>query len=151
MSVAYTLPLSCAYEGRKLHHRTVPFGARVSVHCSLIPCVKAYLASLANSTLDERVGSTTPLIAGRPEENALRNYSLVTDSSMRNGSWCGCKASHYPIRENTYSPYPVRLTANSSAFPLAKCQGVTANSTSESRHEHFPFLSLDLTCCCSTE
>jgi hypothetical protein len=114
------LSLSCAYEGRQLRYRTVPFGARVSVHCSLIPCVKAYRASLANSVLDERVGSTTPLIAGRPEENTLRNYFLVADSSMRNGSWYGCNTSHYPIGENTYSPYPARLTANSSAFPFGQ-------------------------------
>src|SRR2546421_7761421 len=101
-------PLSCAYEGRKLHHRTVPFEATVSVHCSLIPFVKAYRASLANSILDERVGSTTSLIAERPEESALRNYFLVADSSIRNGSWYGCNASHYPIGVNTYSIYPAR-------------------------------------------
>src|SRR5271170_5566154 len=120
MSVAYTCP--CRAHTKDENYTTGRFhsGAGVSVHCSLIPCVKAYRASLTNSILDERVGSTTPLIAGRPEENALRNYFLVAGSSMCNGSWYRCNASHYPIGENTYSPYPAQLTANSSAFPFGK-------------------------------
>jgi hypothetical protein len=110
-------------------HRTVPFGARVSVHYSLIPCVKAYRASLANSILDERVGSTTPLIAGRPEENALRNYFLVTGSSMRNGSWHGCNALTPPCwREHLFPLLGTADQPTARPFLSAKYQGVTSKT-----------------------
>ncbi|KAI4199782.1 MAG: hypothetical protein LQ350_004409 [Teloschistes chrysophthalmus] len=65
--------------------------------CSLNACVKTYGANISESTLEEHVLDTQPVLYDQRSEG----YILATDRTLRKGVWNDCKSTN--LRTNTNS------------------------------------------------
>ncbi|KAF2138636.1 uncharacterized protein K452DRAFT_256275 [Aplosporella prunicola CBS 121167] len=70
-----------------------------AVQCSIKPCLNTYSANVSKSVYQEKVISSTPLGFGIGKNNAW-NFSLATDSILRDGVWRSCNASSAPTESN---------------------------------------------------
>jgi hypothetical protein len=72
-----------------------------ATHCSLIPCVQSYKADMKSFTLDEELVSSTNMIYDAHSDGMLGSFSLVTNSTIRNGVQHDCITSKENTPENT--------------------------------------------------
>jgi hypothetical protein len=76
-------------------------GGAFATRCSLIPCVQSYTATITNFTLEEELVSSTNMVYDRGSYWMHGSYSLVTNSTIRNGVRHDCITTSHATAENT--------------------------------------------------
>ena len=76
-------------------------GKPLAFRCSLNACVKTYGANISESTLEEHVLETQPVLYDQRSEG----YILATNRTLRNGVWSDCKSTTQRTDINTIA-YP---------------------------------------------
>jgi hypothetical protein len=72
-----------------------------ATRCSLIPCVQSYKAEIRTFILNEQLVSTTNMIYDADMDPIRMSFSLVTNSTTRNGVRHDCITSKGKTTENT--------------------------------------------------
>jgi hypothetical protein len=94
---------------------------------------------------NESVGVGGPILAPFQRQRPLNTNATETPTfGAHSGSLSNASVPQALAQSKFGGPLPLSALA----FPSLKSVDATAGSTSESRHEQFPFPSLDLSCCC---
>lgn len=77
--------------------------------CMLYPCLKTYAANITQSVLEEHIVATTRV----PYDTRSHKFILVTNRTLRNGTWQDCRASNQPTKHNPIAYKPISASGAS--------------------------------------